>query len=113
MLLPLVVPLTGLLLHRDHLWGQQRCRLPVAGFKVLPKLPVEVGQLLVELTSSFCELIETHPSLGVGGAVTWHWLWWSCSKPTPHTRSIHTRGRVAAPSVPLGRRRARGGAGRS
>jgi hypothetical protein len=34
-LLPLAVPLTGLFLHRDHLRGRQRCRLPVAGLWVL------------------------------------------------------------------------------
>jgi hypothetical protein len=74
-LLVLVIPLTGLLLHGDHLWGWQRRGLWVAGFMVLPELPVEVGQLLVELAPSFCELVGAHPSLIVGGAVTWCWLW--------------------------------------
>jgi hypothetical protein len=47
------------------------CRLRGLGS---PQLPVKVGQLLVELAPSFCELVETRPSLGVGGVVTWRWL---------------------------------------
>jgi hypothetical protein len=48
----------------DQLQGRQRSGLPVAGLRVLPELPVEVGQLL----------IEACPTLGVGGAVMWRWL---------------------------------------
>jgi hypothetical protein len=46
-LLPLTISLTALLLHRDQLRGRQQSGLPVAGFGVLPELPVEVSQLLV------------------------------------------------------------------
>jgi hypothetical protein len=64
-LLPLVVPLTGLLLHRDHL-----CGLTVAGLWVLHQFSVKDGQLFLELAPGFHELVETCPLLGVGGAVT-------------------------------------------
>jgi hypothetical protein len=53
-LLPLVVYLTTLLLHRDLLRGRQRSGLPVVGLMVLLELPVEVGQLLVELAKGSC-----------------------------------------------------------
>jgi hypothetical protein len=68
-LLSLVVPFMGLLLHRDHL-----CGLLVAGLWVLPQLPVKDGQLLIELAPGFRKLVESCPSLGVGGAATRHWL---------------------------------------
>jgi hypothetical protein len=55
-LLPLVVPLTGLLLHQDHV-----CVLPVAGLWVLPQLVVKDGQLFVKLTFGFHELINSCP----------------------------------------------------
>jgi hypothetical protein len=74
-LLPLAVPLTGLVLDRDQLRGRQWCGLPVAGLRVLPQLLVKVGQLLVELAPSLYELVEARPLLGISGVVTWHWLW--------------------------------------
>jgi hypothetical protein len=55
----------ALLLNRDR----QRCRLPVLGFRILPELPVEFGQLFVELAPGLGELVEAHPALGVAGMV--------------------------------------------
>jgi hypothetical protein len=72
--LPLTIPLTGLFLHRDHLWDRLWCRLPVAGLRVLPQLPVKDGQLLLELALGFCKLVKPHPSLGVGNAVMRRWF---------------------------------------
>jgi hypothetical protein len=67
---PFAIPLTGMLLHRDHL-----CKLPVVGLQVLPQLLVKDVQLFVELAPGFHELVESRPSLGIGGAVVRRRLW--------------------------------------
>jgi hypothetical protein len=61
-LAPLAIPFMGLLLHKDIL-----CRPSVTGLGVHPQLLVRKGQLLVEL-------VESRPSLGIGGAVARSWL---------------------------------------
>jgi hypothetical protein len=73
-LLSLAVPLTGLLLHQDHLRGQKWRGLSVARLWVLPHLPVKDGQLFVELAPGFHELVKSRPSLGVRGTVILRWL---------------------------------------
>jgi hypothetical protein len=100
-LLPLAIPLTGLLLHRDHLW-------------ILPQLPVKDGQLLVELAPGFYELIESCPLLGVGGAMTRHWLWVGTARGRCHTNVALVRGvtRPRGQCFP-GHRNAGGGIGRA
>jgi hypothetical protein len=67
-LLPLVVSFMALFLHWDRLRGWLRFTGPA----VFPELPVEVGHLLVELTSGLGNLIEACPALGVRGTVAWH-----------------------------------------
>jgi hypothetical protein len=62
-LAPVVVPLTGLLLHEDVLR-----RPSVAGLGIHAQLLVKKGQLLVELAPHLCELEERRSPLGVGGA---------------------------------------------
>jgi hypothetical protein len=59
----------GLLLHWGHL-----CRLSVVGLRILPQLPVKDGQHFVELAPGLRELVESCPSLRVGGSVTRHLL---------------------------------------
>jgi hypothetical protein len=69
-LVPLAIPLTGLLLHGDVLW-----RSSVVGLGVLPQFLVKKGQLLVELALGLRELVEPCSSLGVCGVVARCWLW--------------------------------------
>jgi hypothetical protein len=90
--LSLVVPLTRLFLHRDHLWGRQWCGLPVAGLWVVPQLSVKVGQLFVEPAPSFRELIESCPLLGVGRAVTRRWLRVGAARGQGHTDVVFACG---------------------
>jgi hypothetical protein len=59
----LVVPLAGLLLHRDVMCGSS-----VAGLNIHAQLVVKKGYLLVELASPLCEFVESRPPLGVGDA---------------------------------------------
>jgi hypothetical protein len=60
----LAIPLTELLLHRNVL-----CRLSIVRLWVHPQLLVKKGQLLVELALGLRKLVESCPSLGVGGVV--------------------------------------------
>jgi hypothetical protein len=103
----LAVPLTGLLLYRDHLY-----RLPIAGIWVLSQLPVKDGHLFVELVPGLREFVESCPSLGLGGTVMRQWLWVRAARGQSHADVAFTC-RVAQPRGrhPLGRRRAGGGAG--
>jgi hypothetical protein len=101
-LLPLAVPLTGLLLHRDIL-----CRLSVAGLWIQPQLLVKDVQLFVELALGLREFIELRLSLVFGGAVARCRLRVRASRGRCHADVALTRG-VTLPRGwhPLERRKA-------
>jgi hypothetical protein len=74
-LTPVAIPLMGLLLQ-----GNVLCRSSVAGLGIHAHLLVKKGQLLVELAPRLCELIETRPPLGVGGAMAQSRLWFGAAR---------------------------------
>jgi hypothetical protein len=92
-LVPVAIPLTGLLPHEDVL-----CRSSVAGLDIHPQFLVKKGQLLVELVPHLRELVEPRPPLGVSGAEPTPVR--SCSMLRPRRRCIPTWGHVVAWFVP-------------
>jgi hypothetical protein len=70
----IVVPLTGLLLHRDVL-----CRQSVARLGIHAQLLVKKGQLLVVLAPCLRKFVEPRPLLGVGGGVAQSRLWFGAA----------------------------------
>jgi hypothetical protein len=66
---PVTVPLAGLLLHKNALR-----RPSIAWLGIHTQFLAQKGQLLVELASRLCEFVEPSPPLGVGVAVARNWL---------------------------------------
>jgi hypothetical protein len=88
-----VVPLVGLLLHRNVL-----CRSSIAGLGIHAQLLVKKGYLLVELASCLREFVESRLPLGVSGAVAQSRLRFGAARCGGHAEVALPRGVMSSRS---------------